>query len=135
MGEAEIGLFQALRQMDQLRMRVMTSLECEQYSMPWQKPISEEEFLANLARSRVMTSLGDDLLRHNGVTLSRGGPLNPGFLRMREPYIGLANRTCGREFVAKERERIASTTAPPRPAPELHRRLCRPAGSWPMPRP
>ena len=108
MGEAEIGLFGALRQMGQLRMRVMTSLESEQYSMPWQKPIPEEEFVANLARSREMTSVSDDLLRHDGVTLSRGGPLNPGFLRMRDPYIGpYGELTCGREFVAKERERIA----------------------------
>ncbi len=108
MGAAEIGLFQALRAADQLRMRVMTSLESEQYSMPWQKPIPDEEFVANLALALEMTSTGDDLLRHNGVTLSRGGPLNPGFLRMREPYIGpYGELTRGREFVAPERERIA----------------------------
>jgi predicted amidohydrolase YtcJ len=108
MGAAEIGLFQALRQMGQLRMRVMTSLESEQYSMPWQKPIPDEEFVANLALSRDMTSVGDDLLRHNGVTLSRGGPLNPGFLRMNDPYIGpYGELTCGREFVAPGREKVA----------------------------
>lgn len=108
MGEAEIGLFGALRQMDQLRMRVLTSLEAEQYSMPWQKPGTEEEFLATLARAREMTSLDDDLLRHNGVTLSRGGPLNPGFLRMHEPYTGpYGELTRGREFVAPEREVLA----------------------------
>ncbi|MFN2377967.1 MAG: amidohydrolase [Candidatus Binatia bacterium] len=108
MGAAEIGLFQALRQMEQLRMRVLTSLEAEQYSMPWQKPATEEEFLATLAQAREMTSLHDDLLRHNGVTLSRGGPLNPGFLRMRDPYIGpYGELTRGREFVAPERETIA----------------------------
>lgn len=108
MGAPEISLFQALRQMDQLRMRVLTSLEAEQYSMPWQKPGSEEEFVATLAQAREMTALDDDLLRHNGVTLSRGGPLSPGFLRMHEPYIGpYGELTCGREFVAPERERIA----------------------------
>ncbi|HXC52165.1 MAG TPA: amidohydrolase family protein [Candidatus Limnocylindrales bacterium] len=108
MGPAEIGLFQALRQMNQLRMRVLTSLEAEQYSMPWQKPISDEEFVDNLTLSRDMTSTSDDLLRHNGVTLSRGGPLNPGFLRMREPYIGpYGELTRGREFVAPARERVA----------------------------
>ncbi len=108
MGPAEIGLFQALRQMDQLDMRVLTSLESEQYSMPWQQPLSDEEFLANLELSRTMTSLDDDLLRHNGVTLSRGGPLNPGFLRMREPYIGpYGELTHGREFVPVHRERLA----------------------------
>jgi predicted amidohydrolase YtcJ len=108
MGEAEIGLFRSLQEMDQLRMRVMTSLESEQYSMPWQKPISAEEYLANLETSRQMTTTSDDFFRHNGVTLSRGGPLNPGFLRMREPYIGpYGELTRGREFVPEERELVA----------------------------
>jgi predicted amidohydrolase YtcJ len=108
MGAAEIGLFQALRQMDQLRMRVLTSLEAEQYSMPWQKAGSDEEFLATLAQGRDMTSLGDDFLRHHGVTLSRGGPLGPGFLRMPQPYLGpYGELTCGREFVPEHRERTA----------------------------
>ena len=76
--------------------------------MPWHKPMSDEEFVDNLALARDMTSTGDDLLRHNGVTLSRGGPLNPGFLRMREPYIGpYGELTRGREFVLPERERVA----------------------------
>ena len=108
MGQAEIGLFGALREAGQLRMRVLTSLESEQYSMPWQKPIADEEFLANLALAGQMKSVGDDLLRHDGVTLSRGGPLNPGFLRMREPYIGpYGELTSGREFVPAHRERLA----------------------------
>ncbi len=108
MGAAEISVFQALREMGQLRMRVMTSLEAENYAMPWQRPLAEEEFVANLALAASMKSVGDDLLRHDGVTLSRGGPLSPGFLRMREPYIGpYGELTRGREFVAPERERIA----------------------------
>jgi predicted amidohydrolase YtcJ len=86
----------------------MTTLEAENYALPWQTPLSGEEFVANLARAREMTSLDDALLRHNGVTLSRGGPLSPGFLRMREPYLGPHGElTRGREFVASERERTA----------------------------
>lgn len=108
MGAAEISVFQALREMGQLRMRVMTSLEAENYAMPWQQPLSDEEFVANLALAASMKTVGDELLRHDGVTLSRGGPLSPGFLRMREPYIGpYGELTRGREFVAPERERIA----------------------------
>ena len=108
MGAAEISVFQALREMGQLRMRVMTSLEAENYAMPWQQPLSDEEFVANLELAASMKSVGDDLLRHDGVTLSRGGPLSPGFLRMREPYIGpYGELTRGREFVAPERERVA----------------------------
>jgi predicted amidohydrolase YtcJ len=108
MGAAEISVFQALREMGQLRMRVMTSLEAENYAMPWQQPLSDEEFVANLALAASMKTVDDDLLRHDGVTLSRGGPLSPGFLRMREPYIGpYGELTRGREFVAPERERVA----------------------------
>ena len=108
MDASAIGLFQALRRNNQLRMRVLTSLEAENYSMPWQKPLAEEAFIANLALAREMTSTSDDLLRHNGVTLSRGGPFNPGFLRMNTPYIGpYGELTHGREFVAPQRERIA----------------------------
>ncbi len=108
MDAASIGLFQALRQNDQLRMRVLTSLEAENYSMPWQKPLSEQGFVANLELSAQMTSTDDDLLRHNGVTLSRGGPFNPGFLRMNEPYIGpYGELTKGREFVPQPREHLA----------------------------
>ena len=108
MDAASIGLFQALRQSDQLKMRVLTSLEAENYSMPWQKPLTDEGFVANLELARDMKSTHDDLLRHNGVTLSRGGPFNPGFIRMNTPYTGpYGELTCGREFVPKHRERIA----------------------------
>ncbi len=108
MDATSIGLFRALRQSDQLRMRVLTSLEAENYSMPWQKPLSDEAFVANLKLAAEMTSLHDDLLRHNGVTLSRGGPFNPGFLRMKQPYIGpYGELTRGREFVPQRREHVA----------------------------
>ncbi len=44
MDATSIGLFQALRQNDQLNMRVLTSLEAENYSMPWQKPLTDAGF-------------------------------------------------------------------------------------------
>ena len=108
MDAASIGLFQGLRQSDPLRMRVLTSLEAENYSMPWQKPLTDERFVANLELAHDTTSMHDDLLRHNGVTLSRGGPFNPGFIRMNTPYISPHGElTRGREFVPQDRECIA----------------------------
>lgn len=108
MGAAEIGAFQAMRQMGQLQMRVLTSLESEGYAMPWDRPLTDEQFTDNLALAASMKSVDDGLLRHNGVTLSRGGPCNPGFLRMREPYKGpYGDLTTGRTFVSEEKERIA----------------------------
>ncbi|MBI5506054.1 MAG: amidohydrolase family protein, partial [Deltaproteobacteria bacterium] len=108
MGAAEISAFQAIRQMGQLRMRVLTSLEAETYALPWDRPLTEEQFVANLALAAGMKTVDDDLLRHNGVTLSRGGPCNPGFLRMHQPYKGpYGEPTTGRTFVSQQKERIA----------------------------
>lgn len=108
MGAPEIGVFQMLRAEDRLRMRVLTSLEAENYAMPWQTPLGNDEFRANLDLASQMRSVSDAWLRHDGVTLSRGGPLNPGFLRMREPYVGpYGELTCGREFVPASRETVA----------------------------
>lgn len=105
MSEAEIGALRMIRQMGQLRMRVLTSLEAENYAMPWDRPLTDEQFSANLALAHGMTSVEDDLLRHNGVTLSRGGPCNPGFLRMRNPYTGpYGEPTTGRTFVSEAKE-------------------------------
>jgi hypothetical protein len=51
-------------------------------------PLTPEQFTANLAAAKERHATADDLLRHDGVTLSRGGPCTPGFLRMHEPYWG-----------------------------------------------
>jgi hypothetical protein len=108
MGEAEIGAYQMLRAEGTLAMRVLTALESESYSMPWDSPLSDEQFRANLETAKRMTATGDDLLRHDGVTLSRGGPCSPGFLRMHEPYWGpYGEATRGVTFVSGEKEELA----------------------------
>jgi len=108
MGQAEIGAYQLLRAEGALQVRVLTALESEQYSMPWDAPLSNDEFRANLAAAKAMTATSDELLRHDGVTLSRGGPCMPGFLRMHEPYWGpYGESTRGVTFVSEEKEEIA----------------------------
>ena len=102
MDAASIGLFQALRQSDQLKMRVLTSLEAEQLFDAVAEAADRRGFVANLELAREMKSTHDDLLRHNGVTLSRGGPFNPGFIRMNTPYTGpYGELTRGRDFMPK----------------------------------
>jgi predicted amidohydrolase YtcJ len=97
-----------LRAENALTVRVLTTLEAEGYAMAWDRPLSNEEFVANLEQAKAMTSLGDAWLRHNGTTLSRGGPLWPGFLRMHEPYTGpFGEKTTGVTFVSEEKEEIA----------------------------
>lgn len=108
MGEAEIGAWQLLRAEDALTVRVQTSLEAEAYGLPWTPPLSDAEFDANLARARAMRHVADDWLRHDGVTLSRGGPCWPGFIRMHTPYDGpYGDKTRGHTFVSEEKERRA----------------------------
>jgi len=108
MGEAEIAAYRALRADGRLSVRVLTTLEAESYGLPWSTPRSLEEFTAGLETTRSMTDVRDDWLRHNGVTLSRGGPCWPGFLRMHRPYRGpYGEPTSGVTFVSEEKERVA----------------------------
>lgn len=108
MGPAEIGVYRWLRDSGQLRLRVLTALEAEPYGLPWMTPLSLDEFTANLEQALAMTDGTDPWLRHGGVTLSRGGPCWPGFLRMHEPYLGpYGEPTRGVTFVGEEKEAAA----------------------------
>ena len=108
MGRAEIGAYRALRAGGELTLRVLTTLEAESYGLPWTQPLSMPEFRENLEDALAMTDTSDDFLRHRGVTLSRGGPCWPGFLRMYEPYRGpYGEPTTGVTFVEAEKEQVA----------------------------
>lgn len=108
MGEAEIGAWQLLRAEGAMTVRVLTALEAEPYGLPWTPPLSDAEFDANLARAQALESTGDPWLRHRGVTLSRGGPCWPGFIRMHAPYRGpYGETTRGHTFVSEAKERRA----------------------------
>ncbi len=108
MGQAEIGAWRMLREQDALTLRVLTALEAESYGLPWTHPLSTAEFRDHLEAALAMEQTADDLLRHRGVTLSRGGPCWPGFLRMWEPYRGpWGEPTTGIEFVEPEKEQLA----------------------------
>jgi predicted amidohydrolase YtcJ len=108
MGQPELFAYRALREGGQLTVRVLTALEAEPYGLPWTHALSMAEFQQHLEAGLELTSLDDDLLRHNGVTLSRGGPCWPGFLRMHAPYRGpYGELTSGVTFVAEEKEAVA----------------------------
>jgi predicted amidohydrolase YtcJ len=108
MGHAEIGAYRGLREQDALTVRVLTALEAEPYGLPWTQPLDMAEFRDRLESALAMQDTADDLLRHQGVTLSRGGPCWPGFLRMWEPYRDpWGEPTTGVEFVEPEKEQVA----------------------------
>jgi hypothetical protein len=103
-----IETYRLLRQQDALTVRVLTALEAENYSLPYDEPLSAQAFHANLERALAMTDVGDDLFRVNGITVSRGGPCWPGFLLMREPYRGpYDDLTTGVSFVSREKAAAA----------------------------
>jgi predicted amidohydrolase YtcJ len=108
MGPGEIAAWRILREQGALTLRVLTALEAEAYGLPWTHPLTMTEFREHLEAARAMEQTTDDLLRHHGVTLSRGGPCWPGFLRMWEPYRGpWGEPTTGVEFVEPEKEQVA----------------------------
>jgi len=103
-----IEAYRLLRQEDALTVRVLATLEAENYSLPWDRSLTDEEFQARLDLALAMVNVDDDLLRVNGVTLSRGGPCWPGFLLMREPYKGpYGQPTRGVSFVSREKAETA----------------------------
>ena len=108
MGHSEIGAYRLLREQGALTVRVLTALEAEAYGLPWTRPLSMAEFRERLESALAAQDTTDELLRHQGVTLSRGGPCWPGFLRMWEPYQGpWGEQTTGVEFVEPEKEQVA----------------------------
>jgi predicted amidohydrolase YtcJ len=105
MGRPEIAAYHALRAENALTVRVLTALEAESYGLPWTRPLSLADFDAHLDEALAMTDRTDDWLRADGVTLSRGGPCWPGFLRMHAPYRGpYGESTRGVTFVEPEKE-------------------------------
>jgi hypothetical protein len=103
-----IETYRLLRQEDALTVRVLTALEAENYSLPYDAPLSPEAFRQNLEQAAAMVDVGDDLFRMNGVTVSRGGPCWPGFLLMREPYRGpYGDPVTGVSFVSREKAAYA----------------------------
>jgi predicted amidohydrolase YtcJ len=98
-----IEAYRFLRQSDRLTMRVLCAPEAERYAMAWDAPLTLDEFRARLEDAAAMVDLSDDMLRVNGVTVSRGGPCWPGFLLMRDPYKGpYGDMTRGVSFIPRE---------------------------------
>lgn len=105
MSPLEMEVYRVLRAEEALTVRVLMALESEVGGAPWAEPLSDEEFDNNLELALSMTDLSDDLCRTNGVTVSRGGPCWPGFIRMHEPYTGpYGEPTRGFTFVSGEKE-------------------------------
>lgn len=108
MGAPEIAAWRALSARDALTLRVLTTPDCESYGLPWSKRLSDDEFRVRLEKALAGVDTSGQTFRQGGVTLSRGGPCWPGFLRRHEPYRGpYGELTNGVTFVSEEREQAA----------------------------
>lgn len=99
-----IELVRGVRRARGLSLRVLAAPEAERYAMPWDPEVPDlGEFRARLEEASRLVDRSDDLLRVDGVTVSRGGPCWPGFLLMRDPYRGpYGDVTRGVSFIPRE---------------------------------
>jgi predicted amidohydrolase YtcJ len=108
MSAAEIDGYRALRELGLLTLRVLCAPESEVYGVPWATPLTDAEFHGQLESALEMVDRSDELLKVDGVTLSRGGPCWPGFMVMRRPYRGpYGEQTTGKQFVSAEKAAAA----------------------------
>ncbi|MGH7865820.1 MAG: amidohydrolase, partial [Candidatus Binataceae bacterium] len=104
MDEHLIGAYRAIRDEGALTLRVLTTIEAEHYVWATDPKLTFDQYKSNCELAQRMTDLSDDLVRVNGLTIESGGPCNPGFLRMRDPFKGpYGELTRGRVFVEKEK--------------------------------
>ena len=99
-----IEAYRWLRSEDRLNVRVLTAPDAELYGQAFNTPLSDEQFDARLEQALALVDRSDDMLRIDGITIGRGGPCWPGFVLMREPYVGpYGEPTIGRSFLSRER--------------------------------
>ena len=99
-----VDAYQAVAEQGQCSARVVVSPELSGYAFSTLN-YHEEDVWGLLEFGAARTSLEHDRYRINGVTLSRGGPLSQGFLRMHDPYPGPDGPTRGKTFLSQQLER------------------------------
>lgn len=104
MSMQQIAGYKLMHKLGMLTMRVLVCPEAEPYGTIWDKPLSDKAFDKQLRKAASMVSRNNDMLRVDGVTIGRGGPCEPGFILMREPYKGpYGDMTKGISFMSKKR--------------------------------
>jgi len=104
---AHIRAFQKVRDEGGATCRISCALEISNGAFnPYSDP-SRADVLAQCELGKSIADLEDDWVRVEGVTLVRGGPCWPGYLRMHEPYKDPFGRpTRGKTFLPREYEEL-----------------------------
>ena len=108
MDRNQIAAYQRVRDEGASTMRVFAALELAQHSFDLGLNLTDDGIRANFALAAHLAQTVDPLFRVGGMTLGRGGPCWPGFLRIDQTYKDAYGRpTQGRTFVSQAMEREA----------------------------
>lgn len=99
-----VDAYQTVADQGRCNARVVVSPELSSYAFSTLN-YREADVRGLLEFGAARRRLKHDRCRINGVTLSRGGPLSQGFLRMHDPYSGPDGPTRGRTFLSRQVER------------------------------
>tara|TARA_R110000868_G_scaffold104450_2_gene287582 strand:- start:743 stop:2479 length:1737 start_codon:yes stop_codon:yes gene_type:complete len=90
-----------------LTMRIAATMDATDLTFDPTKPTDEATVLARLALAKSWENRSDTHFRFNGITLARGGPCWPGYLRQHKAYPAPdGTMTNGKAFVPREIELI-----------------------------
>ncbi len=108
MSMQQVTGYRLMHMLGMLTMRVLVCPEAEPYGTIWDQPLSDSAFTKNLKKAAALVSRKHDMFRIDGVTIGRGGPCEPGFMLMRDPYKGpYGEETTGVSFMSKARAEAA----------------------------
>src|SRR5690606_9293605 len=107
MEPAHIEAYRKIRGDGALTMRIAATMDAADLAFDPTKVPDEAALLARLDLAKSWEEKRDPLFRFNGITLSRGGPCWPGYLRQNAAYPGPDGKlTSGKTFMPHEVEML-----------------------------
>lgn len=106
--EAEhVAAYQGMRDNGTLNIRVKAALELCNLTFDPHVELTNEEVIEQLVLAQSLESLDDDMLRIRGISMGRGGPCWPGYLRVHDEMLDpFGQLTRGKEFLSKQVEEL-----------------------------
>ena len=107
MEPAHIEAYRKIRADGGLTVRIAATMDAADLAFDPTKVPNDEALLARLHLAKAWENRTDPLFRFNGITLSRGGPCWPGYLRQHKAYPGPDGvPTNGKTFLPHEVEHL-----------------------------
>ena len=104
----QVELYRALRQSNELNLRVMAAMELDDFGFATSKPRSEPEIVELLEHAKANLDFEDEFFRFSGVSVMWDGVCNPGWMMMSQAYPGpYGELTKGHYQTSPEKIRLA----------------------------